>query len=106
MREGLKSLPMGYLSMAEHNWRWTPQSSRLCIVTALPQPGASNVDGVRLLAARRRKERTYPELVAPRSRCRMVVLANEVGGRWSTEALVFLRLLAGPRPGASHLLCE
>ena len=69
------------------------------IVSALhcdgtPQPGASNVDGVRLLAARRRKERTYPELVAPRSRCRLVVLANEVGGRWSTEALVFLRLLA------------
>ena len=57
------------------------------------QQGAANVDGVRLLEARRRKERTFPEL-APRSRCRLVVLANEVGGRWSTEALVFLRLLA------------
>ena len=56
--------------------------------------GAANVDGLRLAAARRRKERTYPEFVAPRSRCRLVVLATEVGGRWSTEALVFLRLLA------------
>ena len=29
------------------------------------QQGAANVDGVRLLAARRRKERTYPDLVTP-----------------------------------------
>ena len=45
------------------------------------QQEAANVNGVRLPAARRRKERTYPELVAPHSRCRLVVLANEVGGR-------------------------
>ena len=39
------------------------------IVSALhcdgtPQQGAANVDGVRLLAARQRQERSYPELVA------------------------------------------
>ena len=69
------------------------------IVSALhcdgtPHIGVANVDGLCLAAARRRTERTYPEFVAPHSRCRLVVLATEVGGRWSTEALVFLRLLA------------
>ena len=56
--------------------------------------GAADRDGVALAAARRRKERTYPELVAPWSRCRLFVMANEVGGRWSPEALAFLRQLA------------
>ena len=37
-----------------------------------------------------------PELVAPCSRCRLVVLANEVGGRQSTEAL---GVLEASRPG-------
>ena len=79
------------------------------IVSALhcdgtPHRGAANVDGVRLVAARRRKERTYPELVAPRSHCRLVVLANEVGGRWSTEALVFSRLLVRAKARSEPLL--
>eukprot|EP00435_Cladocopium_sp_Y103_P004285 s556_g1.t1 len=46
-----------------------------------------------LHTARRNKERTYPELAAS-GRCRLVVLAMEVGGRCSTEAAQFLRLLA------------
>ena len=45
-----------------------------------PHDGAANRDGVVLEAARRRKERRYPELVGPRSRARLVVLAVEVGG--------------------------
>ena len=66
------------------------------IVSALhcdgtPHIGAADVDGLRLAAARRRQERTYPEFVPPRSRCRLVVLATEVGGRWSTEALACVR---------------
>ena len=56
--------------------------------------GTANRDGVALAAARRRKERTNPELAAPWSRCRLVVMASEVGGRWSSEALAFLRQLA------------
>ena len=40
------------------------------------------------------RNRPTPELVAPWSRCRLVVIANEVGGRWSPEALAFLRQLA------------
>ena len=46
-----------------------------------PHNGAADVDGVVLQAARRRKERTYPEMVGPRTRARLVVLAVEVGGR-------------------------
>ena len=44
-------------------------------------------------ATRSNKERTYPELLrAPQ--CRLVVLAIEVAGRWSAEAVQFVRLLA------------
>ena len=58
------------------------------------RPGAAHIDGVALQVARRRKERTYPELVGPRTRSRLVVLAGEVGGRWSGETCTFVRLLA------------
>ena len=44
--------------------------------------GAAATDGVALAAARRRQERTYPELVGPGARSRLVVLGVEVGGRW------------------------
>ena len=43
--------------------------------------------------ARKAKERTYPELVR-NSRCRLVVLGIEVGGRWSEEAAAFITNLA------------
>ena len=58
-----------------------------------PQPHAAVVDGAQLLEARRRKERKYWELVRSR-RCRIVVVGLEVGGRWSDEALDFVRHLA------------
>ena len=47
--------------------------------------GAADTDGVVFPRARRRKELRYPELVGPGSRARLVVLALEVGGRWSPE---------------------
>ena len=50
-----------------------------------PHPRCANVDGAQLQVARVRKERKYHELLASR-RCRLVVLAFEVGGRWSEEA--------------------
>ena len=59
-----------------------------------PHHGASETDGTALLNARRRKERTYPEFQVQGSRCRLVVLAMEVGGRCSQECLTFIRLLA------------
>ena len=59
-----------------------------------PHRHAADSDGAVLATARRRKERTYPELVGPESRARLVVLALETGGRWSDEAMTFVRLLA------------
>ena len=61
--------------------------------TGTPQPGAATTDGTQLGTARTRKEVKYRELLASR-RCRLVVLAIEVGGRWSEEAVRFIRLLA------------
>ena len=43
--------------------------------------------------ARKDKERKYPELERG-NRCRLVVTAMEVGGRWSEEAYHFLDTLA------------
>ena len=51
---------------------------------------------VALLEVRRRKEATYPELLAS-ARCRLVVIGVEVGGRWGSAAASFLRLLARAR---------
>ena len=50
--------------------------------------------GASLAQARRDKETTYPELRGSNGRARLVVLACEVGGRWSTEARDFVRHLA------------
>ena len=58
-----------------------------------PRPQGRQPGSPALRAARRAKERTYPELVGG-SRCRLVILALEVGGQWSEEAAQFLRLLA------------
>ena len=62
------------------------------LVSALRSDGsargrAADFDGVALEAARRRKARTYLELVEPHRRARLVVLAVEVGGRWSDDFL-------------------
>ena len=58
-----------------------------------PHIQCADVDGAVLRQARRRKERTYPELSGAHGRAKLVVLAAEVGGRWSLEAQTFLRLL-------------
>ena len=44
--------------------------------------------------------RTYPELQRG-GRCKLVVVALEVGGRWSEEAAEFVRLLAKCRSRAA-----
>ena len=59
-----------------------------------PMAGADVSDGAVLVAARRSKERTYPDLVGPHARVCLVVLAGEVGGRWSHEVSTIVRLLA------------
>ena len=55
---------------------------------------AADHNGAALDDARRRKERTYPELVGERGRARLVVLGVEVGGRWSGETAEFLAALS------------
>ena len=56
--------------------------------------GASDRKGLALEVAHKRKEMTYPELAGEGGRARLVVLATEVGGRWSSEAAQFLSSLA------------
>ena len=59
-----------------------------------PHRRCAEVDGAALAVARRRKERTYPELVGDSQRAKLVVLAGEIGGRFSEETHTFIRLLA------------
>ena len=61
------------------------------------QPRTATVNGARLEVARRRKEARYPELAGDRGRARLVVLAGEVGGRFSDETAQFLRALASAK---------
>ena len=57
------------------------------------RPRTANEDGVVLAIARWRKEWTCPELVGPRARARLVVLAGEVAG-WSEETRSFVSQFA------------
>ena len=59
-----------------------------------PHRHAADSDGAVLATARRRKERTYPEVVGPENKARLVFLALETRGRWFDEAMAFVRLLA------------
>ena len=61
-----------------------------------PRGAAHWKDGAMAEAARQDKERAYPEL-ASGSRCGLVVLAVEAGGRFSKETCKFLRDLAATR---------
>ena len=70
-----------------------------------PHPRCATVDGAQLQVARVRKERKYHELLASR-RCRLVVLAFEVGGRWSEESLTFVRLLAKAKSRAAPAVLQ
>ena len=58
------------------------------------QPGNVGVDAAALVRARRRKERVCPELTGRHGRARLVVLACEPGGWWSSETQCFLRQAA------------
>ena len=95
------------LPQTTDDWKWLPlyggcqlamDTTLVCAMHCDGSPHqAAERDGVVLTAARRRKERRYPELVGPRSRARLVVLAMEVGGRWSSETRSFLAHLAKAR---------
>ena len=57
-----------------------------------PHPRAATSDGASLRHAERRKLAAYPELCVPGPQ-RLLVLGNEVGGRWNDQARDFLRTL-------------
>ena len=61
--------------------------------TGQPRYSSHRRSGVALSEARKDKERRYPEF-ANATRCRLVVVGMEVGGRWSAEAAQFLEQLA------------
>ena len=65
---------------------------------------SAHVDGAALSAARRRKERTYSELIDRPGRVRLVVLGVEVCGRWSVETQSFLSSLARAKVRSLRLL--
>ena len=69
------------------------QSTLRLSPAGLPRRAGGRTAGAALLTARRAKERTYPELCRS-NRCRLTVIALEIGGRWSAEAATFVRLLA------------
>ena len=71
-----------------------------------PRPNAAVVNGAVLTQARRDKEVKCSELVAA-ERCRLVVIALETGGRWSTEAVNFVEDMANSRAReAPPMLCR
>ena len=87
----------------EDDWEDVPRSSQQgwqhkmppwCLHYGTPHRRAAEEDGAVLRATRRRMERTYPELSGRFGRARLVVLACEVGGRWSEETNNFLLQLA------------
>ena len=69
------------------------QGAQLAIDTTMVSP--MRRDGTALKEARRRKERTYPELAGEKAR--LVVLGAGVGGRWSAETAQLLSALAKAR---------
>ena len=65
--------------------------------TGEAKPRTVNECGASLKVARRRKERRYPELLGDRGRAQLVVLAGEVGGRFSAKTAQFLTGLASAK---------
>ena len=83
-----------------------PLGEALCcdatLVSALtrggaPIPRAADNDAVAITAARQRKQRAYLELLQ-RGAQRLLVLATELGGRWSGECRELMRLLVERAP--------
>ena len=69
-----------------HDLREPCVAGRVCTRGGPSRPGKAAAD-----AGRRKHQTTYPELLASR-RCRLIVLAVEVGGRFGAELADFLRL--------------
>ena len=91
------------LSVFGSSWLWTRLWSPPTMEMAHLK--ADKIDGVALQHARRRKEQRYPELSGSNGRARLVVIAGEVGGRWSRETQTFLQCVShGKAQSAPHIL--
>ena len=90
---GSKSSPTAWRCLEVFSSRWTPHLSPLSTQMVSSSRGCA-YRWCALSVARRWKERRYPELSGHNNRCRLVVLAGEVGGRWSDETRTFIRSLA------------
>ena len=83
---------------AAPSWQSTQPSCRHSAATGLrgdghPRADAHRFPGVAIRDAEKAKRSKYNEL-AGHGRCRLVVIALEVCGRWSSEAASFVRALA------------
>jgi len=65
----------------------------------MPHGAAATVDGATFPAARRDKADAYPELVAESARHKFLVLASEVGGRFSEECIELVNKLLHAKCG-------
>ena len=99
MDAALRSSLMGCPSSTGHSWRWTPPWCHPCMATA-------RHDGTQPQAVRRAKETTFPEFSSEEGRARLVVLAAEVGGRWSQETAEFLNAMAKIRAQESPQILQ
>ena len=98
------------IEVIANGWGGTQLAIDATLVSPLTRDGqprrrAGRFTGAALQDARRRKERTYPELIGSR-RCRLVVLGIETGGRWSEEASMFVKLLAQAKARQSPPLLQ
>ena len=80
-----------------HGAQLAIDTTKVSPVSGDGRPGPQRVDGAALVRARRRKETTYPELSDSYFRARLVVLAREVGGRWSGARTFLSQLKAKVR---------
>ena len=86
--------------------QWTRLSCHRCAVSAQQAKSSSPRRGS-VGSSSKRKEDTYPELTGEGGRARLVVLvAAEVGGRWSSETVQFLCSLAKARAQSTPLVLQ
>ena len=83
-------------------WRGAQLAVDTTLVSPIKADGtarrhAARRNGIALEAARRAKERKYPELVGRGGRARLVVVGAEVGGRFSSETSQLLRGLVSAK---------
>ena len=80
----------GYPCSMAPSWQWTPPGCPWRAAVEPIFPRCADVDGGVLEDVKRRNERRYPEHSGRHGRTQLVVLAAEVGGKWSCDTAHFL----------------